>query len=39
MIVRAAIREVDPDMFVMARVLVSWIKQVTNYSGASFRRL
>jgi predicted permease len=28
--VRAAIREVDPDMFVMARVLESWIEQLTE---------
>jgi putative ABC transport system permease protein len=28
--VRSAIREVDPDMFVMARVLESWIEQVTE---------
>ena len=28
--VRAAIRQVDPDMFVMARVLESWIEQVTE---------
>jgi predicted permease len=28
--VRAAIREVDPDLFVMARVLESWIEQVTE---------
>ena len=33
--VRAALREYDPGMFVVARILQSWIDQVTEVIGVS----